>query len=479
MEATAHIAVVGLGVMGRNLARNFARHGYDVAVHDRIPSRTHALIKEFGHEGTFVPAENPEQLVARLRSPRRLMIMEQERDATDAVTDRFTPLLAPGDIVVDGSRAHFADTRRREAASRERGVHFVGVGISGGADGVLHGPSITVGGSEKAYAVLGPMLETISARFDGKACCAHVGGDGAGHYVKMVHDGIARTDSQFLAEAYDMLRKTAGCSPGDIAAIFRTYASGRLNSDLLGITAEVLDHVDARTGSPFVDVVADTADRSGTGHRTVRTALDLASPATVLAQTVFAHSSSGHLRLRSAYRGLPGGDTGQLGPAEAERFCARVEHALYASRIIAYDQAWTMVQDAAAQYGWKIDLAAIAHAWRTDGIMRSALLDRMREAYTVNPYLNSLLADPFFAEEIAQAQVPWRETIASATRRGIPVPAMAAALASYDTLRAPRLPTALVQGQRDHFGAHAYHRIDLPGTYHTDWSNPERPEAHV
>jgi 6-phosphogluconate dehydrogenase len=479
MQATAHIGVTGLGVMGRNLARNFARHGYTVAVHNRSGSRTDALLAEFGHEGTFVPAHSTAEFVASLERPRKLMIMVQAGAATDAVISEFAPLLEPGDMIIDGGNAHFADTRRREAALRETGIHFVGAGISGGEEGALEGPSIMVGGSAESYAVLGPLLEDISAKVDGEPCCTHIGSDGAGHFVKMVHNGIEYADMQLLAEAYHLLRQVAGYTPGEIAEIYRTWNQGRLGSYLVEISAEVLAHTDQRTGAPFVDVVADAAGQKGTGRWTVQSALDLASPVTAIAQATFARAASGRHSLREAYRDLPGGTTPPLSRTEAARFASQVEHALYASKLIAYDQGWAMIQGAAAEYGWDIDLAAVARIWRAGCIIRAAFLDRIRAAYTADPGMSSLLAEKGFAEEIAHSQVPWRETVASAARRGIPVPAFAAALASYDTLRAERLPTALIQGQRDYFGAHTYRRTDLSGTFHTHWAQPGRPETQV
>ncbi|WP_046732415.1 NADP-dependent phosphogluconate dehydrogenase [Streptomyces humi] len=479
MNASAAIGVTGLGVMGRNLARNLARHGYPVAVHNRTPARTRALLDEYGHEGTFVGAETAAEFVAALERPRRLMIMVQAGAATDAVIDEFVPLLEPGDIVIDGGNAHFADTRRREAALRAKGLHFVGVGVSGGEEGALNGPSIMPGGSTESYAVLGPMFEDISAKVAGEPCATHVGADGAGHFVKMVHNGIEYADMQLIAEAYDLLRQVGGYAPAEIADIFREWNGGRLGSYLVEITADVLAHVDTATGAPFVDVVADAAGQKGTGRWTVQTALDLASPVTAIAQATFARAASGRRELRAAYAGLPGGTTPPLSATEADRFASRVEHALYASKVIAYDQGWTMIQDAAAEYGWKIDLGAVARIWRGGCIIRASFLDRIRAAYRADPDLVSLLAEGEFAKEIADAQVPWRETVASAARRGIPVPAFSAALAHYDTLRAPRLPAALLQGQRDYFGAHAYRRTDREGTFHTLWATDGRPETEA
>lgn len=360
VNTRAHIGVTGLAVMGRNLARNFARHGYTVAVHNRTPSRTKALMEEFGHEGTFVPAETARDFVDALQRPRRLMIMVQAGAATDAVIDQFAPLLESGDMIIDGGNAHFADTRRREADLRERGIHFVGAGVSGGEEGALNGPSIMVGGSKEAYAVLGPMFETISAHVGGEACSTHIGSDGAYHFVKMVHNGIEYADMQLIAEAYDLLRQVAQYSPAEIAGIFRTWDKGRLKSYLIEITAEVLSHTDADTGRPFVDVVADAAGQKGTGRWTVQTALDLASPVTTIAQATFARAASGQSALRTAYRPLPGGMHIPKSRSEAERFTSQVEQALYASKVIAYDQGFTMIQDAALAYGWDIDFAAVA-----------------------------------------------------------------------------------------------------------------------
>ncbi|MFI7400933.1 NADP-dependent phosphogluconate dehydrogenase [Streptomyces sp. NPDC049541] len=477
MNATAAIGVTGLGVMGRNLARNFARNGYTVAVHNRTAGRTRALMEVYGDEGTFVPAETPADFVAALQRPRRLMIMVQAGEATDAVIDEFAPLLEPGDMVIDGGNAHFADTRRREAVLRGRGIHFVGAGVSGGEEGALEGPSIMVGGSAEAYDVLGPMFETISAKVGGEPCAAHIGSDGAGHFVKMVHNGIEYADMQLIAEAYDLLRQVAGYTPAEIAEVFSHWNKGRLRSYLIEITAEVLAHTDPVTGAPFVDVVADSAGQKGTGRWTVQTALDLGSPVTAIAQATFARAASGQRALRAAYSGLPGGTRPPLSRTEAERFTSQVEHALYASKVIAYDQGWKMIQDAAAQYGWKIDLGTVARIWRGGCIIRASFLDRIRAAYAFDRDLVSLLGEMEFAMEITDAQVPWREIIASAARRGIPVPAFSAALAHYDTLRADRLPAALLQGQRDYFGAHTYHRTDCPGTFHTHWTAPERSET--
>ncbi|MGW3264290.1 NADP-dependent phosphogluconate dehydrogenase [Streptomyces sp. NPDC001056] len=470
MSTSAQIGVTGLAVMGRNLARNFARNGYTVAVHNRTVSRTRDLVKEFGQEGDFVATETAEEFVAALERPRRLMIMVKAGDPTDAVIKEFAPLLEPGDMIIDGGNAHFADTRRRERELRERGIHFVGTGISGGEEGALHGPSIMPGGSKESYASLGPMLEKISAKAkDGSPCVTHVGPDGAGHFVKMVHNGIEYADMQLIGEAYQLLRDVAGYSPAQIADVFRTWNTGRLDSYLIEITAEVLSHVDAATGQPFVDVVVDQAEQKGTGRWTVQIALDLGVPVSGIAEAVFARSLSGHADLRKASRHLAGPRPAPLGGAEAAAFADRVEQALYASKIVSYTQGFHEISAGSEEYGWDIDHGAVSAIWRAGCIIRAAFLDRIRAAYDARPDLPSLLSDETFAREIAAAQDDWREVLATAVRQGVPTPGFAAALSYYDGLRAPRLPAALTQGQRDFFGAHTYRRVDREGAFHTLW----------
>ncbi|MFF8828675.1 NADP-dependent phosphogluconate dehydrogenase [Streptomyces sp. NPDC015131] len=480
MSGTAQIGVTGLAVMGRNLARNFARNGLTVAVHNRSFARTEALAGEFGHEGTFVPARDAREFTAALERPRRLVVMVKAGDPTDAVIEEFAPLLDPGDVIIDGGNAHFADTRRRERELRARGVHFVGAGISGGEEGALHGPSIMPGGPAASYASLGPLLERIAARApDGTPCVAHIGPDGAGHFVKMVHNGIEYADMQLIAEAYHLLREVAGYSPARIAETFREWNAGRLHSYLIGITAEVLAHRDAATGRPFVDVVADRAEQKGTGRWTVQSALGLGVPVPGIAEAVFARSLSGHAGLREASRGLPGPAAVPMEAGQAARFAQRVEQALYASKIVSYAQGFHQIRAGSEAYGWGVDLAVVASLWRAGCIIRAAFLDRIRGAYTADPDLESLPADRGFAEELGVAQDDWRTVVAAAARRGVPAPGFAAALAHYDALRAPRLPAALTQAQRDFFGAHTYRRTDREGSFHTLWGGdrseiPER-----
>ncbi|MEU3187979.1 NADP-dependent phosphogluconate dehydrogenase [Streptomyces sp. NPDC006923] len=470
MSGTAQIGVTGLAVMGRNLARNFARNGFTVAVHNRTASKTRALVDEFGDEGTFVAAESAEDFVAALERPRRLVIMVKAGDPTDAVIEEFAPLLEKGDVIIDGGNAHFADTRRREKELRERGIHFVGVGISGGEEGALHGPSIMPGGSAESYKSLGPLLEKIAAKApDGAPTVAHIGPDGAGHYVKMVHNGIEYADMQLIAEAYHLLRSVAGYSPAKIAETFRTWNTGRLDSYLIEITAEVLAHTDEATGKPFVDVVADQAEQKGTGRWTVQVALDLGVPVSGIAEAVFARSLSGHVGLREASHSLPGPKTKPLSESEAARFADQVEQALYASKIVSYTQGFHQIQAGSEEYDWDIDLGSVAAIWRAGCIIRAAFLDRIREAFDSRPDLPSLLSDKQFAEEIGAAQDDWRDVVATAVHQGVPTPGFSAALAYYDALRAERLPAALTQAQRDFFGAHTYRRTDREGSFHTLW----------
>ena len=471
--ATAEIGVTGLATMGANLARNLARHGFAVAVHNRTEARTTALVDRYGDEGAFVPAPSTEAFVAALERPRRVVVMVKAGAPTDAVVDEVAAALEPGDMIVDGGNAAYQDTRRREAALRDRGIHFVGTGISGGEVGALEGPSIMPGGSDESYAALAPMLETIAAQVDGTPCCTHVGPDGAGHFVKMVHNGIEYADMQLIAESYDVLRSVGGLGPAELAQVFRGWNAGELESYLIEITAQVLDHVDAATGHPFVDVVVDEAEQKGTGRWTVQSALDLGVPVTGIAEAVFARSLSGRPEQRAASAGLPGPQDAQasVSARDRSRLVDDVERALFASKVVAYAQGFDQIAAGSDEYGWGIDRGAMATIWRGGCIIRARFLDRLRQAYAADPSLPTLLVDPSFGEALADAQDAWRRVVATAAAAGVPTPGFASALAYYDALRRPRLPAALVQGLRDLFGAHTYRRVDRPGTFHTRWSD--------
>jgi 6-phosphogluconate dehydrogenase len=468
-RSDADIGVTGLAVMGRNLARNLARHRHVVAIHNRTPARTRSLVEEHGGEGTFVASESMADFVASLRRPRAVIIMVKAGQPTDAVIEELVPLLEEGDILIDCGNAHYADTRRREAALRPRGLHFVGCGVSGGEEGALNGPSIMPGGSPESYARLGPMLEKIAAQVDGTPCCTHVGPDGAGHFVKMVHNGIEYADMQLIAEAYDLLRAGLGATPPQISEIFRTWNEGDLDSYLIGITADVLAHTDAVTGRPFVDIVLDQAEQKGTGRWTVQSALDLGVPITGIAEATFARSLSGHAAQRAAARAAFGADTAPLKTGDAAEFTGDVRRALYASKVVAYAQGFDQIEAGSEEYGWGIDRGAMATIWRGGCIIRARFLDRIRAAYDDDPALPSLLVAPYFADAVRGGTGSWRRVVAQAAAAGIPVPAFASSLAYYDGLRSERLPAALIQGLRDYFGAHTYQRTDRAGSFHTEW----------
>jgi 6-phosphogluconate dehydrogenase len=469
-QRKADIGVTGLAVMGRNLARNLARHGHVVSLHNRSPERTRSLVKEHGDEGTFVPSESMTDFVASLARPRAIIVMVKAGEATDAVINELVPLLDQGDIVIDCGNAHYLDTRRREAALRTRGLHFVGCGVSGGEEGALHGPSIMPGGSAESYAKLGPIFESIAAQVDGTPCCTHVGPDGAGHFVKMVHNGIEYADMQLIAEAYDLLRAGLGGPAPEIASIFRTWNEGDLDSFLIQITAEVLAHVDAETGRPFVDIVLDQAEQKGTGRWTVQSALDLGIPITGIAEATFARSLSGHAEQRAAAREAFGSDVTPLEISDTGTFVDDVRRALYASKVVAYAQGFDQIGAGSAEYGWDIDRGAMATIWRGGCIIRARFLDRIRSAYDEDPGLPSLLVAPYFAAAVRDGVASWRRVAAQAAMAGLPTPAFSSSLAYYDGLRRDRLPAALIQGLRDNFGAHTYHRVDKPGTFHTEWA---------
>ncbi len=468
--ANAQIGVTGLGTMGRNLARNLARNGFAVAVHNRSKERTDALVAEFGHEGTFVPSESVEQFVVSLARPRTVVVMVKAGAATDAVIDEVAPLLEAGDILVDAGNAHFPDTVRREAALRAQGLYFVGTGVSGGEEGALNGPSIMPGGTAEAYATLGPVLEKISAHVDGVPCCTHVGPGGAGHFVKMVHNGIEYADMQLIAEAYDLLRQGLGLSAQRVGEVFASWNEGDLESYLIEITAEVLAHTDPRTGAAFVDVVLDQAEQKGTGRWTVQNALDLGVPVTGIAEATFARGLSGAVPQREAARAALPAHAQEWSVPDEAAFIDDVRAALYASKVVAYSQGFDQIAAASAEYGWGIDRGAMARIWRGGCIIRARFLDRITQAYERDPQLPLLLADPYFATIVGDGLGAWRRVVAAAATHGVPAPAFFSSLAYYDAVRANRLPAALTQAQRDFFGAHTYRRTDRAGSFHTDWA---------
>ncbi len=468
-QAKANIGVVGLAVMGSNLARNLAsREGNTVAVYNRTYEKTEHLLAEHP-EAEFVASSTYEEFAASLSTPRTAIIMVKAGRGTDAVIDELVKVFEPGDIIVDGGNALFTDTIRRERAVRETGINFVGAGISGGEEGALLGPSIMPGGSAEAWETLGPILKSIAAVAEGEPCVTHVGTDGAGHFVKMIHNGIEYADMQLIAEAYDLIRRGTGKTPAEIAEIFAEWNRGELESYLIEITAEVLKQVDADTQKPLVDVILDQAGAKGTGAWTVQTALDLGIPVSGIAEAVFARSLSSKPAQRAAASDLPGPSEAWT-VDDADAFIEDVRLALYASKIVAYSQGFDEIVAGAEQYDWDIKKGEIAKIWRGGCIIRAQFLNRITEAYDEDPGLVALLTAPFFRAALEQAQEAWRRVVIAATRAGIPSPAFSSSLSYYDGLRADRLPAALVQGQRDFFGAHTYKRIDKEGTFHTQWS---------
>lgn len=479
IDQLAQIGVVGLAVMGSNIARNFARHGHTVAVYNRSFDKTERFMAEHSSEGAFVASDSIEAFVASLERPRRALIMVQAGKATDAVIEQLADAMEPGDIIIDGGNSLYTDTIRREAAMSERGIHFVGAGISGGEEGALNGPSIMPGGPAESYESLGPLLESIAAQVDGTPCCTHIGPDGAGHFVKMVHNGIEYADMQVIGEAYHLLRYAAGLEPKEIAAVFREWNAGDLDSYLVEITAEVLDQVDQRTGKPLVDVIVDAAGQKGTGRWTVKAALDLGIPVTGIGEAVFARALSGARTMREATIGnLPSGTLDTCAVADRDAFIEDVRRALYASKLVAYAQGFDEIKAGSAEHGWDVDPRDLATIWRGGCIIRAKFLNRIVDAYNANADLESLLLDPYFNGEMTNLVDSWRRIVVAATERGLPIPVFASSLSYYDGLRAERLPAALIQGQRDFFGAHTYERVDTQGHFHTLWSG-DRSEVET
>ncbi|MGJ4075749.1 NADP-dependent phosphogluconate dehydrogenase [Corynebacterium macclintockiae] len=477
-EGTAQIGVVGLAVMGSNIARNFANNGHTVAVYNRTTAKTEKFMEDFGKTGNFVPSETIADFVKSLERPRRALIMVQAGAGTDAVISQLAEEMDEGDIIIDGGNALYTDTIRREAEMSERGLNFVGAGISGGEEGALNGPAIMPGGPAESWEALGPLLESVAAKVDGTPCVTHIGPDGAGHFVKMVHNGIEYADMQVIGEAYQLLRYGAGMEPAEIAEVFKTWNEGDLDSYLIEITAEVLSQVDGKTGKPLVDVIVDSAGQKGTGRWTVKAALDLGIPTTGIGEAVFARALSGAREQRDATIGnLPSGELSTL-DVPKEEFIEDVRRALYASKLVAYAQGFDEIKAGSDEHKWDVDPRDLATIWRGGCIIRAKFLNRIREAYDANAELPSLLLDPYFKGELGGLIGSWRRVVILATQLGQPVPVFASSLSYYDSLRAERLPAALIQGQRDYFGAHTYRRTDREGSFHTLWSG-DRSEVEA
>jgi 6-phosphogluconate dehydrogenase len=476
------IGVVGLGTMGQNLARNLAHKGFAVSVYNRTTSRVDAFIKQFAGEDAFTAARSPDELVQQLEPPRVVLMMVTAGAAVDETIDHLAPSMKPGDILIDGGNSYFLDTVRRGKALEERGLRFIGTGVSGGEEGALNGPSIMPGGEKEAYERVAPMLTKISAHVDGDPCCTYIGPGGAGHYVKMVHNGIEYADIQLIAEAYDLLSNALQLSAPELSKIFAQWNQGDLDSYLIQISSQVLAKTDGATGKPLVDVILDEAQQKGTGKWASQSALDLGIPLTAITEAVFARFLSALKADRQvAAKTLPGPNGAVRAQATASSsLIDDVRSALYASKVVAYAQGFEQMQAASDENGWNLQLGSIARIWRGGCIIRARFLNRITDAYAADARVKNLLLVPYFRDAMAEAQDAWRRVIGMAVERGIPAPAFSSSLAYYDAYRRERLPANLVQGLRDYFGAHTYRRIDRQGSFHTRWAQDgeEVPVQH-
>jgi len=464
------IGVVGLATMGMNLSRNLASHGARVAVYNRTRKRTDDFMSQHGSEGDFRAAGSLGELVRILKPPRAILLMVKAGAPVDEALNELAGLLQAGDVVMDGGNSLFHDTRRRAAAATRTGLVFMGIGVSGGEEGALHGPSLMPGGTREAYARVEGMLTAIAARVDGVPCCTYIGPDGAGHFVKMVHNGIEYADIQLIAESYDFMRQALGIDASELAGIFREWNQGELQSYLIEITAAVLAKRDSGDHAALVDVIEDEAEQKGTGRWTSQSALDLGVPLTGITEAVFARMLSSQKDDRVKAAGVLVGPAGAGGGAEREKLVDDVRDALYAAKIVAYAQGFEHMAAGSREFSWDLDLGAIATIWRGGCIIRARFLDRIRDAYTESPELRNLMLAPFFQQALAAAQPAWRRVVKRAIDAGVPVPAFSSSLAYYDGYRRARGPANLIQALRDYFGAHTYHRTDREGAFHTRWA---------
>ena len=473
MTKKADIGLVGLAVMGENLVLNMESKGFSVAVFNRTVSKVDNFVNGRGKGKNVIGCQTVEELVENLESPRKVMIMVKAGGAVDAFIEQILPYLDKGDILIDGGNSHFPDSIRRTKELAEKGINFIGTGVSGGEEGALNGPSIMPGGNPAAWEYVKPIFQSISAKVeDGSPCCEWVGNDGAGHYVKMVHNGIEYGDMQMICEAYSLLSNILGLSAEELHNVFSEWNDGELDSYLIEITKDILAENDPETGKPMVDVILDRAGQKGTGKWTSQSALDLGAAAPTVAEAVFARCISAIKDERvAASKVLQGPDAEFEG--DKKQFIEDVRRALYASKICSYAQGYQMMKLAAAEYGWDLNFGEIALMWRGGCIIRAKFLGNIKAAFDKNPELANLLLDPFFKKVIDECQKSWRKVVATAAEMGIPVPTFSSALAYYDSYRSARLPANLLQAQRDYFGAHTYERVDKPRGefFHTDWCN--------
>lgn len=466
----AHIGLIGLAVMGQNLVLNLERNGYTVAVYNRTTATMQKFVEE--HPGKrLIPCTDLESLVASLERPRKVLIMVQAGRPVDAVIDGLVKLLEPGDLIMDGGNSHFPDTERRSREVTEKGLLFMGVGISGGEEGALWGPSIMPGGPRETWELVRPMLEAIAAKApeDGKPCVTYLGPRGAGHYVKMVHNGIEYGDMQLIAEAYDVLQGALGLTAPDLAEIFDEWNRGELDSFLIEITAKIFRRMDEETGKPLVDLVLDKAAQKGTGKWTSQDALNVGAPIPTINSAVVERIMSSLKDERVAASAVLPAHAARGYHGNKAHLIDAVRQALYASKISAYAQGMALLRIAGAEYGYDLDLGQVAAIWRAGCIIRARFLNRITDAFVRNPALPNLLLDEELGRAVADRLPAWRHVVQTAVGLGIPVPAFSASLAYYDSYRSARLPANLIQAQRDFFGAHTYERVDKPGVFHSAW----------
>lgn len=460
--------LIGLAVMGQNFARNVARNGNSVAVFNRTVAKTEEFIKKYNHEGDFFGAKTIKEFVESLEIPRKIMLLVKAGAAVDKTIELLMPYLAEGDIIIDGGNSYFKDTKRRYEYLKDNDIRFLGMGVSGGEEGALNGPSLMPGGDYSAYEEIAPMMTKVAAQVKDGACFTYVGQDGAGHYVKMVHNGIEYGDMELIAEAYFLMKELLQMSAQEIGEVFAKWNEGVLNSYLIEITAKILQKVDEETGKPLVEVILDKAGQKGTGKWTSQEGLELGVAIPTIAEAVFARGMSAYKDERLvASKILKGPDKEVV--ANKEEIIEAIHSALYASKICSYAQGFALINEAANEYNWDINYGDMALLWRGGCIIRAAFLEDIKVAFTKNPKLKNLLIDEFFATEIMKHQENWRKTIILGVANGIPLPAFSSSLNYYDSYRCEYLPANMIQAQRDFFGAHTYKRLDKEGIFHTEW----------
>lgn len=467
------IGVIGLAVMGKNLALNIESRGYSVSVYNRSREKTEEMLSETNGKNV-VGTYSIEEFVQSLETPRKVLLMVKAGKPTDMTIEQLKPFLSKGDLIIDGGNTFFVDTQRRNKELSAQGIHFIGTGVSGGEEGALKGPSIMPGGQREAYDLVENILKDISAKVEGDPCCTYIGPDGAGHYVKMVHNGIEYGDMQLISEAYFLLKLTLGLNANEFHKIFAEWNNGELDSYLIEITADIFTKIDEETGKPLVDVILDTAGQKGTGKWTSQSALDLGVPLPIITESVFARFISAMKEERVNASKILTGPEVSLFDGDQGSFIEAVRKALYMSKICSYAQGFAQMRAASNEYGWNLQYGDIAMIFRGGCIIRAAFLQKIKDAYDRDTNLPNLLLDPYFKQIVESYQGALREVIGHAITRGIAVPCFSSALAYYDSYRTASLPANLLQAQRDYFGAHTYQRIDKEGIFHTEWIEIEK-----